>query len=677
MSGTMGSEADAPTHCRILQLEDSDLDAELIAERLQVGGLRVEIERVQTERGFTEALTPSHTFDVILADRTLPDFDGITALAIARDLAPDLPFIFVSGTLGEEQAIDAVKAGATDYVLKHRLQRLSVVVRRALAERVTRLERQAAEAALRVTEARLARLLRTIPVGVVEIDADANFVYANAPAERILGAPAGGLLGKSYADHAWRFCLDDGAAMPLDGLPALRGLRGETVSNFQHTITTVDGRSVVVLVDVVPVWDEAGDPTGALVTFQDVTSRNEQAKALREKAEQLEQAQKMDALGQLTGGIAHDFNNMLQAIGGGLDLVQLRLKHRQIEPAARSAADAQKTVERAAALSERLLAFARRQPLQPVPVEVDGLIADLVELVQRAVGPAIDVRVALNARGCIVSCDPHQLENVLLNLSINARDAMPAGGTLVFATKTVQLRERELRASQKLAPGGYVEISITDTGIGMNEATRARAFEPFFTTKPAGQGTGLGLSQTHGFVHQSGGGLDLESALGGGTTVRLFLPQHTTRPQHTTEAMASGLPQMAAPATVLLVEDEEKVRLVLAERLRADEYEVFEAEDGHAALSLLKSGVAPDLLVTDVGLPSGLDGRQTAEAARALRPELPVLFITGYAGSVLKDPLARGMEIMGKPFSLDSFIGRVQDVLYRHRPTSTSAPASS
>jgi len=398
----------------------------------------------------------------------------------------------------------------------------------------------------------------------------------------------------------------------------------------------------------------------------------------------LRQAQKMEAVGQLTGGIAHDFNNMLQAISGNLEMMRRRAEQGRLDDTIRFAQNAHTTIGRASALTHRLLAFARQQSLQPRPLETDALVEDMAELIGRTVGPDITVELRLKDGIWTVLCDPSQLENTLLNLAINARDAMTrplsekacgsgahAGdGRLIIGTANVRLERADVAGQEGAEPGEYVEISVSDTGSGMDEATRARAFEPFFTTKPLGQGTGLGLSQCYGFVRQSGGVIKLDSAPGRGTTVRLFLPRHLQAPTRKAEQpVQSGMTELvAAGETVLLVEDEASVRSVTAERLRELGYAVLEAEDGVAALTLLRSVSHVDLLVTDVGLPNGLNGRQVAEAARERRPDLPVLFVTGYAGTVLDDQLASGMAVITKPFELDILTKQVRKMLEIESP---------
>ena len=385
----------------------------------------------------------------------------------------------------------------------------------------------------------------------------------------------------------------------------------------------------------------------------------------REQVEEaLRQSHKMEAVGQLTGGIAHDFNNMLQAIGGSLEMMTRRAAQGRPADAALLVSSARTTVERAAALTHRLLAFARRQTLQPRPVEPDDLVRGLIELIQRTAGPGIAVEVSPRDGIWTVLCDPNQLENVLLNLAINARDAMPDGGTLTLSTRDVRLSAADVAGHDGARPGDYVEIAVSDTGAGMDEATRTRAFEPFFTTKPIGQGTGLGLSQLYGFAKQSGGAVRLNSALGRGTTVQLYLPRHAPVQVDNTPATPKAEPEGAAGgAVVLLVEDEAQVRHVAAETLRDLGYQVLEAATGPAALEMLrKPRCWIDALVTDVGLPGGLNGRQVADAARLEQPGLPVLFITGYAGSAL-DRLAPGMEVIAKPFALDALAAKISSML--------------
>ena len=372
--------------------------------------------------------------------------------------------------------------------------------------------------------------------------------------------------------------------------------------------------------------------------------------------ESLRQVQKMEAVGQLTGGIAHDFNNMLQAVSGGLDMVRRRIADGRADEAGRYLDASREAVDRAAGLTRRLLAFARRQHLDRKPVDADALVAGMADMIRRTAGPGIRVELHLRDGVGRVLCDANELESALLNLCINARDAMPDGGQLAISTEAVELSAADIRG-EEATPGRYVMLLVADTGTGMPPEVLARVFDPFFTTKPLGQGTGLGLSQVWGFVRQSGGLVRIESVPGQGTAARLFMPLHERAELPETPGAPSP-PRAVSRATVLLVDDEDAARRPAVDRLRDLGYTVLEARDGPEALRVLASG-RPDMLVTDVGLPNGMNGRQVAEAVRERLPGLPVLFVTGYAVA----SLPRGVEVIGKPYDLDTLARRVQAIL--------------
>ncbi len=378
--------------------------------------------------------------------------------------------------------------------------------------------------------------------------------------------------------------------------------------------------------------------------------------------EALRQSQKMEAIGRLTGGIAHDFNNILQGIAGSVEIARRRVGEGRAREAQRFL-DATKTaVDRAGALTHRLLAFARRQRLDPRPIDPDGLVAGMAEMIRRTMGPGIRVELNLRDGAWGVLCDPNELESALLNLCINARDAMPEGGRLVIGTADAHLSADEV-SEEEAQTGEFVQISVADTGEGMPPDVVARAFEPFYTTKPLGQGTGLGLSQVYGFVRQSRGIVRMESVPRGGTTVRLYLPRHD-RAAVLIEPMLPPDPQQAQDGeTLLLVDDEDNVRRAASEHLRELGYQVLEAEDGLRALRVQDSLPRLDLLVTDVGLPNGMNGRQLAESVRQHRPGLPVLFITGFSGTTL----VPGSDVVRKPFNLDTLARRVQSMISARR----------
>jgi signal transduction histidine kinase len=356
--------------------------------------------------------------------------------------------------------------------------------------------------------------------------------------------------------------------------------------------------------------------------------------------ERLRQSEKFKAIGQLTGGIAHDFNNLLQALTSSLSMIRLRLQQGQAADIPGYIERAESSATRAASLTSCLLTFGRRQTLAPEPVSLDRIARGMEDMIRRTVGPAVQVDLKLAEGNWLVMCDPNQMQGALLNLCVNARDAMPDGGWLTVETQEIVLTQPDLADFEDTAPGRYATIAVSDTGAGMHRDVVAHVFEPFFTTKPLGQGAGLGLSQIYGFVRQSGGIVQIESTPGKGTTVRLCLPFH----EHSTDS--HGVPAPFAGKTVLLVEDEEDVRELTAEQLRNLGYRVLEAECGPAALRLVEAGAQIDLLVSDVGLPGGMNGKQVAEMMRRHHPALPVILITGYAGG---DPLP-GLDVLRKPF---------------------------
>ncbi|RYF70457.1 MAG: response regulator, partial [Comamonadaceae bacterium] len=357
-------------------------------------------------------------------------------------------------------------------------------------------------------------------------------------------------------------------------------------------------------------------------------------------------------------------NNLLAAISSSLQVMQMRIGKGRLDGNQRYIEMAESSVRRAAALTQRLLAFSRRQTLDPKPTDVKRLVEGMAELIERTVGPEVQVQVKFEPGLWTTLVDPSQLENALLNLCINARDAMPAGGRLTLALANETLDERHAVASD-LPAGEYVKLCVIDTGTGMPPAVVERVFEPFFTTKPLGQGTGLGLSMVFGFVRQSGGQIHVDSAEGEGTTMCMYLPRHLGDAAHDDPAVAFLAPAGSHGETVLLIEDEPTVRQLLREVLSELGYTVIAVEDGPTGLRVLQASQGVDLLVTDVGLPGGMNGRQVADAGRVMRPGLKVLFITGYAETVAvgNGLMQEGMEVMTKPFEIHSLVDKVRHML--------------
>lgn len=378
----------------------------------------------------------------------------------------------------------------------------------------------------------------------------------------------------------------------------------------------------------------------------------------------LAQSQKMEAVGQLTGGLAHDFNNLLTAVMGNLELLQARVARGRLDDLDRLVNAAQGAGRRAAALTQRLLAFSRRQTLDPRPTDVNRLVTGLEEMLRRTVGATVDMEIVGAAGLWPADIDAGQLENAILNLCINGRDAMPGGGKLVIETANKWLDERVGR-ERDLPPGQYISVCVTDTGTGMSAEVVERAFEPFYTTKPIGMGTGLGLSMIYGFARQSGGQVRIYSEVGQGTTVCIYLPRHHGEAAAEEVEPAVELLAKATGQTVLVVDDEAAIRHLIDEVLDDLGYTVIGAADGSAGLKVLQSGARIDLLITDVGLPNGMNGRQVADAARALRPGLKVLFITGFAenAAVGNGHLEPGMELLTKPFTLESLASKTAEMM--------------
>jgi PAS domain S-box-containing protein len=440
---------------------------------------------------------------------------------------------------------------------------------------------------------------------------------------------------------------------------------GQPVHQFHVRLLKADGEPIPFAWSAVP--DAAADSGLFYTVGRDVTAETAAAAELREVHEALRQSQKMEAVGQLTGGIAHDFNNLLAGITGSLELLEKRLGEGRLVGVDRYIGAAQSGARRAAALTQRLLAFSRRQTLDPRPTDVNKLIAGMEDFLRRSVGPTVEIEVVGAGGLWMTKIDPSQLENALLNLCLNGRDAMaPDGGRLTIETANKWLDERAAK-SRELAPGQYVSVCVTDTGTGMTPEVIERAFEPFYTTKPLGEGTGLGLSMIYGFVRQSGGQVRIYSEVGKGTTMCLYLPRAMgsagTEEDEAPPALVGGAE--GAGEIVLVVDDEDTVRMLVVEILDELGYTSIEAADGPAALKQLQAEGRIDLMVTDVGLPGGLNGRQIADAARLSRPDLKILFITGYAENAVvgNGHLEPGMEVITKPFVMSALAGKIRDMI--------------
>lgn len=543
------------------------------------------------------------------------------------------------------------------------------------ARRVARQEREQALALLRsFTEA--------VPGVVYAKDREGRLLVANRGTAALVGKPMSELLGKT--DGEFLDDQDEAARVMANDRQIMES--GET-EQLEEQVSFPDGSRAIWLSTKAPLKNDQGEVIGLIGSSVDITERKRVEEALselnatlearvahaigeRETAQEaLRQAQKMEAVGQLTGGIAHDFNNLLTVVTGNIDMAVRALDAAGVSDtrSKRALESALKGAERAAALTHRLLAFSRRQPLAPKPLDVDKLVAGMSDMLNRTLGEMVSVEIVTSPGLWRVEADPNQLENAILNLAVNARDAMPGGGTLSIETANARLDEEYSAAHAEVAPGQYVIIAVTDTGQGMSKDTLARVFEPFFTTKEVGKGTGLGLSQVYGFTKQSGGHIKVYSEAGHGTTVKIYLPRLVSNTIADAEAgvLTRGLEMSYARETILVVEDDDDVRAYTVECLRELGYRVLEAHDGVSALRLMERQEEPiDLLFTDVVMPN-MSGRELADELRKHQPGLRVLYTSGYTRNAIVHGgrLDEGVEMIAKPFTFQALASKVRDVL--------------
>ncbi|UAW97224.1 PAS domain S-box protein [Halopseudomonas nanhaiensis] len=523
---------------------------------------------------------------------------------------------------------------------------------RELAE--TRLQRLNASLSEEVTVRTEERDLMwdTAPDLMLIIDFNGIFRRVNPAWTTLLGYAPEELVGH----HVNEFVVDEDHSGTVNAYERTgRGEQLRVINRYRHKDGSVRWIS----------WAAAPAGTLTYATGRDITGEKEQEAALEKAQGQLRQAQKMEAVGQLTGGLAHDFNNLLTAISASLDLIRLRIEQKRHQDAGKYISAAQGATKRAAALTHRLLAFSRRQTLAPRAVDANLLIEGMLDLIRRTAGPGVAVECAGDDYLWPALVDPSQLENALLNLCINARDAMPGGGRIVIETSNCVL-DAEAGKQRDLPPGEYLRLRVSDSGTGMPPEIIARAFDPFFTTKPIGMGTGLGLSMIYGFAKQSGGQARITSAVGRGTQVSIYLPRHLGEAGLETGLREeSSLSGSDTGETVLVVDDEATLRMLVSDVLQDLGYTVLEAADGLTGLETLQSDIRIDLLVTDVGLPGGMNGRQLADAGRVCRPGLPVLFITGYAEHALFDTANQesAMTVLTKPFAIATLASTIRELL--------------
>jgi hypothetical protein len=644
---------------RVLIVEDDPVDAELMVRELKRGGFDPDWVRVQTEQEYLEQLETAP--EVILSDSNLPLFDGFEALDLLQKRNLDIPFILVSGRMGEDVAVEAMKRGASDYLLKDRLARLGEAVRGAIDRTRLRAERTWAVGALRQSEERYRLVSEASSDYVYSIrvgtDGSLTFEWITDPFTRITGYNI-----EELNEYGWEvLCHPEDAAIARQHLKTL--LSGEQAIVELRVVTKArQTRWLRVYERPVIAGNAVGSANGKprveriYGAAQDITER-------KELEEQLLQSRKMEAIGQLAGGVAHDFNNLLTVICGYGDLMK-KLPDLGIE-AREYAEEILAAARRASELTRQLLAFGRRQVLQSRNVDLNSVVRGLEKMLRRLIGEDIELRTSFDPGAGLVKVDPGQFEQVIMNLVVNARDAMPRGGVLTIGTATAGIGRNPSAGQPMLPAGRYVMLAVSDTGAGMDARTTRRVFEPFFTTKEVGKGTGLGLAMAYGIVKQSGGDIRVHSEPGRGTTFRIYIPQLDSGEKASMESRPLELRPMRGTETILVLEDESALRTLMRQVLVGAGHTVLDTGDPDEAIRLSRKHSGEiDLFITDMVLPK-LSGPQVAERILEIRPGIRVIYTSGYPGKTnIPSRLRRhGATFFEKPFTPDSLVERVRAVL--------------
>jgi len=630
------------TTIRTLLVEDNENDAELVLIALRRSGLNVHARRVDNERDFIRAL--NETWDIVLSDFELPQFSGIQALELLRKRSAATPFILISGTIGEDVAVQAMKKGASDYLLKDRLVRLGPAVQHALQQSQLSRQTEEAERALRESTDRYQALFENSSDAIFELSADGTFLSMNPFCEQITG----------YQLEEWKGHRVNEFIHPDDRQLTFRVFRavlaGQTPPVFELRLQRPDGLEILLELTVCP-RIQMGKVTSILGIGRDVTER-------RRLEEQLRQSQKMEAIGHLAGGVAHDFNNILTIIQiHASELLSAPMPETEVKTSAQEISEA---AQRAAALTRQLLIFGRKQVMQIRAVNINDIVTNMVRMLRRVLGEDITLQTKCDSNLPLVSADTGMIEQVILNLAINARDAMPSGGRLEIATTTIR---NPLSEEPNATP--YVSITIADNGSGIPEEVLPHIFEPFYTTKEVGKGTGLGLATVYGIIEQHGGWINVNSEPGHGTAFRICLP---ATPQ-------VSLPKPVAfkdktlergTETILLVEDEPKLRVITSNILERCGYQVLTASNGHEAVRFWEQNKDNiKLLFTDLVMPDGMTGRQLAEQLLEEQPSLKVIYNSGYSANISGSALflQEGVNFLQKPYDIHQLARTVRHML--------------
>jgi two-component system cell cycle sensor histidine kinase/response regulator CckA len=631
---------------RALIIEDSEADAELLLLALARTDHDVVSMRVQTAAALRQALLSE--WDVALSDYSMPGFGAIEALRIVKETGQDLPFIIISGTIGEETAVLALQAGADDFLVKGALGRLSSAIERSRRAQRARAAQHAAERALRESEERYRRIVETTNEGVWQLDDKTRTTFVNGRMATLLGYTPEQLLGVSmleFVHEASRSAVKAGISSRA------RSASSQLEARFVRS----DGKDLWVLLDSTPIFEGSGY-LGALTMMMDVSQR-------KRLEDQLRQAQKMEAIGNLAGGVAHDFNNILSVILGYAQMILEGVKPG--DPLRDDLEELNRASERARDLTAQLLAFSRRQILEPRTLDLNRVLRGLEPMLRRLLREDIELSFLTSQDIGTVLADSGQIEQIVINLLVNARDAIRDGGKISIETGNVDLDAEYAAAHHDVTPGRYVMLAVSDTGVGMDAAVQERIFEPFFTTKEQDHGTGLGLATVFGIVKQSGGHIWVYSELGEGSTFKIYLPR--------TQGQVDLTPAPQTPTTVrgtetiLIVEDQDQLRTMMRVALRRLGYNVLDAPNAGEALLVCERYAAKiHLLLTDVVMPR-MSGRQLAERLAPLRPDMLVLYLSGYTENTIvhHGVLDAGVSFLQKPITPDVLARKVRQLLDR------------
>ena len=638
----------SPLH--ILHLEDDPHDAALVRSTLESEGIGCEIACVQNRDNFVAKLEKGG-IDLILSDFSLPAFDGLSAVEIVRARWPGLPIILVSGSLGEERAIDSLKSGATDYVLKERLARLAPAVRRAMQEVDDQAASRQTRESLQETQQQLQIVFSESPMGIALVGMDGHPFLTNAALQKMLGYTGGELSQMPFT----QFTHSEDRAKDLELYQQMiQGTRNSY--QIEKRYIRKDGQAVLARLSVSVARGTESRGRFAIGMVEDITER-------RNLETQFIEAQKMEVIGQLASGVAHDFNNILAVIIGYSDLLAVSLE--ADSPLQGYAEEIHDASERAVRLTKQLLVFSRKQTVQPLVLDLNALVQDLDKMLRRLIDEHIEMIVVPEIPIGHIKADSGYIGQVLMNLIINARDAMPDGGKLTVATHNVTLDANHALLHKNARPGDYVMLSVSDTGSGMTEEVKAHLFEAFFTTKPLGKGTGLGLATCHTIVEQSLGHINFSSEVGQGTTFRIYFP----RVDEPLDAAPLPIPAGLRPRgteTLLVVEDDSAVRHLARAVLEAEGYVVLSASNGQDGLHVARDhkGSPIRLVITDVIMPQ-MGGKAMAEWLKTAYPDLKILFTSGYTDDSIaqRGAAEAGVQFLPKPYPPATLARTVREML--------------